>query len=290
MVRRVLVTGGFGFIGNNLVKYLRDNTSDHITVIDNLSTADNDVECPADRVIYDDICDIDQYTDIEVDIIFHLAGWSKVQPSLRDPIQAIKTNTYGTAIVCELARKCKAKLVYASLRSNKYINDTSPYVVSKHMGEQIIKMYSQCYGLHAVNVRLHNVYGPGEHETGEFATVIGKFLHQYHNNKPLTAHGNINNSRDYIHVEDVCRALTLLSQHPNIMHCPTIELGSGQYYTIMDIISMIRSNPKYNLDYVISSDSEIIVCDDNVTQLSNTLIEWHPKHTLNEYISSKVYK
>jgi UDP-glucose 4-epimerase len=287
--RRVLITGGFGFIGYNLCKYLREHTTDHITIVDIVSRQESTM---ADETIQDDIVNLldTKYETLKFDVIFHLAASSKIRQSFRDPGKAISTNVNGTFVVCELARRCNAKIIYASIRSSKNMDYRSPYVTSKRLGEEILQLYSNCYKIHAVIVRVHNVYGNGEPNTGEFASVIGKFLHHYHNNEPLTVHDDGNHSRDFIHVDDVCRGIVLLSHHPNITHCPIIELASGQYYSIMEIVNMIYPNPAYNVDYVFVNNHDTYVEDNRSnasTQTLGSLVKWHPIYNLPEYIAKQ---
>ncbi|CAH6419660.1 NAD-dependent epimerase/dehydratase [uncultured virus] len=248
--RTVLVTGGCGFVGRNLIRFLRAYTSDYIIAIDNLSSSSaNEKDCEAHNIIYDDITNLINYPNLKPNIIFHLAGYARIQPSFQEPLDAIYTNTYGTSVVCELARKLKAKIIYTTTSSSKHGDYISPYTLSKRMGEEVLKMYHNCYDLPSISVRLHNVYGPGEPSTGEFATVIAKFTRQYRNKEPLTVVGDGSQSRDFTHVEDICHGLVLLSY--NITGCQTLDLGREQPFTIMEVVNMFHPNAQEGRDYII---------------------------------------
>lgn len=289
--RNILVTGGSGFLGSNLVQYLLSHTNDNITIIDNFPK--HTISGNIVKIISDDITNLldEKYSHLTFDVIFHVASYSRIESSFYEPLKSFHSNSYGTAVICEFSRKCNAKLIYTTIVRNDnddYFN--SPHSFSKKVGEDYIKLYHTHYHLSAVNVHLHNVYGPGEPEDGEMATIIGSFLRQYRNKLPLTIMGDGNQMRDFIHVEDVCHGLLLLSRHPNITHCPTFELGSGIFYTINNIINMFYPNPVKNRDYIIKHFRK---GDRLTTQSSNqlispdkhgTVIEFNHQHNLKDYI------
>ena len=125
----------------------------------------------------------------EYKYIFHLAAISRIQPSFYKPQLTFSVNVDGTRQVVEYTMPIRAKLIYAGSSSRHHNPMLSPYALSKHMGEEWIKMYKSIYGLNAEIVRFYNVYGPGELVDSHMAAVISIFRNQIKNNQPLTIAG-----------------------------------------------------------------------------------------------------
>jgi nucleoside-diphosphate-sugar epimerase len=289
MSRRVLITGGSGFVGKNLVEYLKIHTDDHVTVLDRIVNSSSDV------MIEDDIVNLlqPQYSHLNFDIIFHLADYRQIQES--NPLEAVHTNTYGMAIICEIARRSgpDTKVIHMIMEPNRPIPSIHPYTISKKTGSEILQMYCHCYRIHGINVHLRNIYGPGEPTRGEFSTPISKYTRQFQNHEPIRVCNDLKQLHDFVHVEDVCRGLVLLSMHPNITHCPDVEFQRGQLYTTFQIINLFYSHAINDRDYVITAKITIpsdIHPNPSIQLISpnfhGTLVEWKPIHTLSEYIAS----
>jgi UDP-glucose 4-epimerase len=172
---KVLVTGGAGFIGSNLVDKLLDHGHE-VTVIDNESSNSNEVfywnKKASNHKL--NICDYDAILPLfkDVDIVYHVAAEARIQPSLNNPILTAKTNTLGTCTVLQCAREAGVKRVIYSSTSSAYgrKNSTpsletmqkdclSPYSVTKTCGEELCKMFTDLFDLETVVFRYFNVYG-----------------------------------------------------------------------------------------------------------------------------------
>jgi len=174
----ILVTGGAGFIGTNLIKRLLEDGHEVIS-IDNYYTGFKSNEHGQARYIHGDIREDGILDGIDgIDCIFHLAALARIQPSFDDPTSTIDTNTQGTQRVLEYARKENIPLVYAGSSSVHGDVHANPYSFSKWQGEELVKLYHQIYDLPTIVCRFYNVYGPKQLVDGEYCTVVGVFMKQ----------------------------------------------------------------------------------------------------------------
>ena len=151
----ILVTGGAGFVGTNLIKRLLKE-GHKVTSIDNYDsgTIENHQEgCSYHNF---DIKKI-KWFGSEYDIVYHLAALSRIQPSFEDPVSYFKSNVMGTVQVCELARRCNAKIIYAASSSAYGGPKLNPYAFAKYTAEEILTMYSKLYDISTVSARFFNV-------------------------------------------------------------------------------------------------------------------------------------
>jgi len=242
----ILVTGGLGFIGSHLVdRLMLEHNSFDIDVVDDLSTGkwENISEVGGIYKIVD-ICNIfdEKGLAFDYDIIYHLAGVSRIQPSLKDPDRTIEVNVQGTSRICELARLTGAKLIYAGSCTRYEDTFLSPYSFSKWAGEEVCRMYHKVYGVPMAIARFHNVYGKRQMETGDFATVIGIFERQYKAGQPLTITGRGTQKRDFVHVDDVVDGMIKMAENPL---GNTYDLASGKSYSINEIAQMFNTEVEY---------------------------------------------
>lgn len=171
-MKKVLVTGGAGFVGYALSSELLKRGYE-VHVIDNLSIGSEAKVSPYVKFLGGDIRAMDNIKDTPYEYIFHLAALSRIQPSFQNPTLTFSVNVDGTKQVVEYAYHNKSKLIYAGSSSRHHNPMLSPYAMSKHMGEEWIKMFKGVYELNAEIVRFYNVYGPGELVDSHMAAVIG---------------------------------------------------------------------------------------------------------------------
>jgi len=246
---RYLVTGGAGFIGSNLVDELINQGHEVVCVDLNDEGYWNE---HATNWIWN-VCDFEKmnYLMEDVDAVFHLAAEVKIQETIADPVKCYNTNVIGTSVVLEAARKHGVKKVVFSSTSAIYKcewliqpegsdedSSLNPYASSKRSAEDLCKLYSTCYGMNTTILRYFNVYGNRQHSEGQYAPVLGIFIRQKNENKPLTITGDGSQRRDFVHVNDVIRANILASQ--NFENSGEIyNVGSGVNYSVQEIADII---------------------------------------------------
>ena len=241
MNKKILVTGGLGFIGSNLVDFLvrKKLRDDKVFVMDNHQSESSYYEYKnelVEKYIFDDVANISQYSKVlgeDIDIIFHLAANARIQPSFENPQQTVKNNILGTLAVCDYAKKHNAKkIVYAGSSSFYTGSKLSPYSFSKWVGEEVCDLYTQIYKIPTITARFFNVYGNRQPIQGDFATVIGIFERQIANGEDLTIYGDGEQKRDFTGIMDICRGLVDLWENDVT---GIYNLGSGKSYTLNEI-------------------------------------------------------
>ena len=257
---KILVTGGCGFVGSNLVDLLIQDPENEVLVIDNLDTGKKEYCNEKAEYIFADIRDIfgssihDQairrtlskaHANFlrNVDTVFHLAALARIQPSFNRPIETIHVNAYGTSLVCEYARTVGAKVVYSG--SSSFYGGTSlnPYAFSKWQGEEVCRMYSEVYDLKTTIARFFNVYGPRHPSSGPYATVVGIFEELTRNNELLTIVGDGDQRRDFTYVDDICRGMAAISKDD--YKGEVFNLGTGVNYSINELAEFFGGEKIY---------------------------------------------
>ena len=216
----VVVTGGVGFIGSNLVEELtKDN---EVIVIDDLSTGKREnIDESKVEFVQGSITDLEHLKKVfeDVDYVFHQAAIPSVQRSVENPLATNEVNVKGTLNVL-IAAKVNGvkKVIYASSssvygdtpelpkRENMSPNPLSPYAVSKLSGEYYCNAFSEVYDLKTVCLRYFNVLGPKQNPSSEYAAVIPKFITRVMRKQPPIIYGDGNQTRDFTFVKDVVRA------------------------------------------------------------------------------------
>ena len=221
---KVLVTGGAGFIGSNLVDKLV-NLSHEVVVLDNCSTGRlSNLKKVKNKIKFVNIDITTSDKNLEnyfnkVDWVFHLAGLADIVPSIINPTEYFSTNVLGTFNVLEASKNADIKkFIYAASAScygipKKYPTDEKseidtkyPYALTKFLGEQLVLHWGKVYDQPNISLRFFNTYGPRSRTTGAYGAVFGIFLAQKIAKKPLTIVGDGNQTRDFIHVFDLVEA------------------------------------------------------------------------------------
>ena len=291
-----LVTGGAGFIGSNLVDYLIQQGHEVICV-DNESAECNDKFYWNDKAcnIIGDITDYDFIKNCfkDVDYVFHLAAESRLQPAIKNPIEAVYKNCVGTTTVLQCAREAGVKrFVYSSTSSGYGFNPSpnvetqpddclNPYSASKVAAEKFCKMYSDLYGLETVVLRYFNVFGERSPRRGQYAPVIGIFDRQRLSGEALTIVGDGTQRRDFIYVGDVAKA-NLIAAKATLdkkYFGQVFNIGSGINYSVQEIADAISDNQTY----IPKREGEMETTWSNIEKASE-ILGWKPEVDVLEWI------
>ena len=279
---KILVTGGAGFIGSNLIKRLISE-GHRVVSLDDYSTGDRSTHIEGVKYINADIETI-EYIKGEYDICYHLAALSRIQPSFDNPTECFRVNVKGTQAVMEWARANNIKVVYAGSSSKHHNPSDSPYAMYKYLGEEVCKLYKKTFDVNVEVCRFYNVYGPGETTDGDYAALLGIWRTQVFNSEPITIVGDGEQRRDFTHVDDIVDALYRIGLVDN-KHEDAWELGTGINYSINDVAQMFRE--RYGCDHVYIPDQpgnyrETLRENDDTLKL----LGWNPEDKLREYILS----
>jgi UDP-glucose 4-epimerase len=253
--KKVLVTGGTGFIGSHIVEALVKHGA-IVTILDNLSTGNiNNVKnvLPFISLIYGDITN--KFTCFNAtknqQIVFHLAALVSVAYSTQYPDICHKINVEGTKNILEGCKKnnvetfvfSSSAAVYGN-RNNKCKetdtpNPTSPYAESKLIGEQLSKKYANQYNINTIALRYFNVYGKRQNPNGNYAAVVAKFTHNLKNNIPLTIFGDGKQTRDFIQVSKIALANLNIATHKNLKG-EIFNIASGKSINLFELITQLE--------------------------------------------------
>jgi UDP-glucose 4-epimerase len=278
-MKNVLVTGGLGFVGSNLVDRLLALDRYKITVIDDLSSGKIEYGREEVTYYYDDFKKVlkDNLLEEKIDIIFHLAAEARIQPSFEDPLYTCENNSYGTAVVCEYARRHDCKVVYAgssSFYAGPYLN---PYAFAKWQGEEVCRMYSEVYGLHTGIGRFFNVYGPRNPSIGQYTPVIAIFEEQSRAGDTLTIVGDGEQRRDFTHVYDIADGLIAISK--GLWTGDVFNLGTGTNYSINEVAALFGGETLH----LPPRKGEARNTQADISKTTN-LTGWVPRYNLKDYV------
>lgn len=255
---KILVTGGAGFIGTNLIEDLLKN---HLVIVADNFTTGKRTNLMSGVELYEVDITTPDFTKIVAavrpDYIVHLAAQVSVNLSVTDPLLDLKTNILGTLNVIEAARRFQVKkVIYPSsaavygnplflpITEKHPINPLSPYGISKHTPEHYFQAYFENYGLNYSILRLANVYGPRQDSQGE-GGVVAVFIDRLLTRKQVQIFGDGEQTRDFIFVKDVARAITAALEKGDHQ---IFNIGSGQRTSVNRLFEQLKSVAKLEAD------------------------------------------
>jgi UDP-glucose 4-epimerase len=250
--RRLLVTGGAGFVGSNLVKRLMREGA-RVTVLDDLFTGRRE-NLPADgfEFVHGSVCDpaMVEHLVAQNEIVFHLAA-RNIVVSTRDPRQDFETNIGGTLNVLLAARATGTRRVvytsstsvygnprYLPINEDDHLSLLSPYAVSKLAGENYCMAFFESYDLPTTAVRYSNIYGPGQDPANPYCGVVAKFIEALLAGKPPLIHGDGEQTRDFTYIDDAVEATVLAATSDRALG-EVFNVGTGQETKVNELARML---------------------------------------------------
>jgi len=291
-MKNILVTGGAGFVGSNLIKRLKNDYPEaRIVSLDNYFTGKSENHVPGVEYYHGHTANAaDIFKDLEVpfDTVYHFGEYSRIVQSF-DDIKIVNDSILtGTPVILELCREWGAKLIY-SASSSKFGNggkdeNLSPYSWMKSKMVELIKNYGEWFDLQYEICYFFNVYGPNQITTGDYATVVGIFERQLRAGNELTVVSPGTQSRDFTHVNDVVNGLILASNQSSNHEW---HLRSGINVTMIELANM------FNADWSLIPErkGERFTSEDFPSD-TNERLGWTPTESLEEWvnaITSEVY-
>ena len=296
----VLVTGGLGFVGSNLVCALADQHGAKVTILDDLFTGRrSNLGSVADQetIVEGSVEDARLVSSLvaEADYIFHLAA-RNIIASTNDPLRDLQTNVGGTMnvlLAAQEARRAKS-IVYTSTTSmygnprylpineDDQVRFLSPYSASKYSGEAYCQVFYELHGLPTVVVRYSNVYGPRQSPENPYSGVVAKFIERRLNCQPLSIHGDGEQTRDFTFIDDAVEA-TLAAGLSARAVGQIYNVASGRETTVTQLANLISNmigDDAPNLDFIQRRDIDNVrrrVL--NIERIRHDL-NWIPGHTL----------
>ena len=251
MKNYILVTGGAGFIGSNLIEYLLSKTKYKILSLDNYSTGNKKNHIKSKRVKY--IKGENQYISKILDkfrkkivVIFHFGEFSRIYQSFINYEQCIRSNLKGSFEVVTFATKNNIKIIYSAtssmLGNNGKDENLSPYSWSKAKNIEMIKNFNKWFGLKYEIVFFYNVYGPKQIKNSKMSAVIGIFEDQYSKKRPLTIVKPGTQKRDFTHINDIVHGCLLAWKRGNQND---YMLGTKKQHSIIQIAKMFKTKIRY---------------------------------------------
>lgn len=262
--KKVIVTGGAGFIGSHIVDALVERDF-AVHVVDNLSSGTRENVNPRATLHVVDMCDAAALEEVfvsvgtgEIAAVFHLAALPQVQYSIDHPDETHRVNVGGMInVLMASAKHGVKKLVYSSstaiygdqevspIHEELIAHPKSPYALQKYEGELLVRLWSELYSLPAVSLRYFNAYGSRQSATGAYPSAIMKFLELKRAGKPLTIVGTGKQTRDFVHVRDIVRANMLAMDNTKVTDGDVFNIGSGVAISVNELAALIGGPVEY---------------------------------------------
>lgn len=302
--KRVVVTGGAGFIGSNLAQKLAKENE--VTILDDFSLGKEEnilefSEMPNVKVVKGTILNLPLLRQLfdGIDYVFHLAADPSVVGSISNPLTTNEVNIAGTLNVLLAARDSKVKkIVYASSSAiygdapipnveTMIPNPTSPYALTKLAGEYYCQVFTQIYGLPTISLRYFNVYGPRQDANSDYAAVIPKFIHRILTNQPPIIYGDGEQTRDFIFVEDVIKANILAAEQD--VQGEAINIACAQNTPINKLADKLTAMLGRNLK-LLYTDPQLGDIKYSVADISKSrkLLGFKPRYNLEEGLPATI--
>ncbi|PHR59439.1 MAG: ADP-L-glycero-D-manno-heptose-6-epimerase [Arcobacter sp.] len=280
MKKRILVTGGAGFVGSHLCERLAQNENYDVYSLDNYFTGSENNHVKNVTYIRGSTKDISKHITFNPDMVYHLGEYSRVEQSFDDIEKVWEYNKDGIFAVLEFVRKAGCKILYAG-SSTKFGDgglgrSASPYAWTKATNTELVMNYSAWFNVPFAITYFYNVYGPREIQTGKYATLIALFKEKKKNGENLTIVSPGTQKRNFTHINDIIDGLVLVGENG---YGDEFGIGSGEAFTIKEIAEMFGGD----IDMLPERKGNRMVAD--VISAKTEALGWSPKRKIRDYIN-----
>jgi UDP-glucose 4-epimerase len=278
-MKKILVTGGAGFIGSNLCERLARDPDNSVYSLDNYSTGSK--KNHVDNVIYieGETANIGERVDFGPDYIYHLGEYSRVEQSFYDIEKVWRYNKDGIFSVLQFSRKTGSKFIYAG-SSTKFGDgglgrSQSPYAWTKATNTELVENYGTWFNVPFAIVYFYNVYGKREISTGRYATLIALFKDKILKGQPLTVVSPGTQKRNFTHIDDIINGLVLVGENG---YGDEFGIGSPEAYTVLEIAKMFGGE----IEMLPERQGNRMTAD--VITAKTEALGWKPTKSIMDYI------
>jgi len=280
-MKKVLVTGGAGFIGSHLCERLMTNKNYEVYSLDNYSTGSVDNHVENVTYITGDTREIKNLINFRPDYIYHLGEYSRVEQSFDDIEKVWRSNKDGIFSVLQFCRFTGAKIIYAG-SSTKFGDgglgrSQSPYAWTKSSNTELVENYGAWFGVPYAITYFYNVYGGREISDGKYATLIALFKKKYLNGEKLSVVSPGIQKRNFTYIDDIIEGLIMVGENG---YGDEFGIGSPESYSIIEIAEMFGSE----IEMLPERKGNRMTAD--VITLKTESLGWEPKSSIKEYISN----
>ncbi|EOW9217183.1 TPA: NAD-dependent epimerase/dehydratase family protein [Vibrio cholerae] len=277
--KKILVTGGAGFVGSHLCERLAQDPNNEVYSLDNYFTGSEANHVPNVSYIKGETADIESLVTFKPDMVYHLGEYSRVEQSFDDIERVWHYNKAGIFAVLEFVRKAGCKILYAG-SSTKFGDgglgrSASPYAWTKATNTELVMNYGNWFNVPFAITYFYNVYGKREISTGKYATLIALLNEKMKSNQPLTVVSPGTQKRNFTHIDDIIDGLVLVGEHG---YGDEFGIGSPESYSIIEVAQLFGGK----IEMLPERKGNRMTAD--VISDKTQALGWSPKRRLKDYI------